>query len=136
MTIVVDASVGLKLVLPERGSDAARALIASEQLMVPDLFYAECANVLWVKARKKDISPGLAAAGLAAISAISMRRISVFGHSAAALALALELDRTAYDCLYLAVALAERATLVTADASFFKVVSAHSAYGSAIRLLM
>jgi predicted nucleic acid-binding protein len=53
--IVVDASVAVKWVLSETGSDAADALL-DQDLMAPVLWLAEAANVLWRKARIGDIS--------------------------------------------------------------------------------
>lgn len=49
---VVDASVGIKLFVDEPGSDAAHGLIGDAlrepdaQVLVPDLFFVECANIL------------------------------------------------------------------------------------------
>ena len=72
-----------------------------------------------------------AGAGLAApVSAIATR-----GLAQAAQAIALELDRSAYDSLYLAAAFAERAVLVTADAAFAEAAMAHPVYGASVRLL-
>jgi predicted nucleic acid-binding protein len=48
--IVVDASVALKWVIPEAGSDAAAGLLHDE-LIAPDLWLTEAANALWRHAR-------------------------------------------------------------------------------------
>lgn len=50
---VVDASVGVKLFVNEAESELADRLFArltaqpAAQFYVPDLFYIECANILW-----------------------------------------------------------------------------------------
>jgi predicted nucleic acid-binding protein len=52
MTVVVDASVVLKWVIEEDGSEAAEALLLNDPLLASDFLIVECANVLWVKARR------------------------------------------------------------------------------------
>jgi len=135
VTLVVDASVALKWVIEEDGAAAARQLILDEMLAAPDLLFIECANVLWAKARCGQISAADARTALAAIESAPVRAVPVRAHAAAAQAIALELDQTAYDSLYLAVALAERAVLVTADEAFARAALAHPVYRSVVRLL-
>ncbi|HZZ87572.1 MAG TPA: PIN domain-containing protein [Caulobacteraceae bacterium] len=64
-----------------------------------------------------------------------MRAVPIRPHVAAAFAIANDLDRSAYDALYLAVAIAERAVLVTADMRFAAAASSHPIYARSIRLL-
>lgn len=135
MTLIIDASVVLKWVLAEDGSDTARALLADEVLAAPELLFIECANVLWVKARRGNLSVDDAKAAYAAIEAAPIRPIPIHLHAAAAQSIAFDLDQTAYDSLYLAVAMAERAILVSADAVFVKAASAHPLYRNSVRLL-
>jgi len=45
------------------------------------------------------------------------------------------LGHAAYDCLYLAAALAERCVLVTADAAFAAKTAAHPLYAGAVQQL-
>ncbi len=53
MALVVDASVGLKWVLPERDSHMAQALaVSDETLLVPDFWLGEATNVLWLQVRR------------------------------------------------------------------------------------
>jgi predicted nucleic acid-binding protein len=136
VTIVIDASVALKWVLDEDDSDLARELALHEALVAPDLIYAECANSLWVKVRRKQLTATQAANALTAIQATPIRAVATQHHTASALAIAFELDRTAYDCLYLAVAVSERLVFVTADQAFARSAHAHSSYAQSVRLLV
>lgn len=75
MTLMIDASVALKWVLSEDGTDRARSLLLSEALEAPDLMWIECANVLWVKARRGQIIAEDARAAYAAIAATPIRAL-------------------------------------------------------------
>jgi predicted nucleic acid-binding protein len=75
--LVIDASVAVKWVIEEEGTKEALAL-RGRALAAPDLLIAECANILWKKVRRNELSEGEAAfaAGLLAradIELVAMR---------------------------------------------------------------
>lgn len=135
MTLVVDASVALKWVLLEEGRDRALALLTEDELIATDLLHVECANVLTMRVRR-----GLAALVDASDALHVILNAPVLIRSSASLVskahdLSVELQRTAYDCLYLALAIAEGAVLVTADEKFARAVQAGTSYARFIRSL-
>ncbi|MGH7107289.1 MAG: type II toxin-antitoxin system VapC family toxin [Acetobacteraceae bacterium] len=112
---VVDASIAVKWVIDEPGTEFALAL-RRRRLVAPDLLGAECANILWKKAHRGEITPEEAAlaAGLLSRAEIELRPMRSL--MPAAMALSLALDHPAYYCLYLALAEATAFPFVTADA--------------------
>jgi|SRR5687767_14567067 len=125
--VVVDASVAAKWFLPEIHSDAAVRLLDPEiVLCAPDLIVPEFGNILWKKIRRAEITRDEAGEILRAFGALPLELLASSTLLGAAFELAVELDRSVYDSLYLAAALAEECAMVTADAKFHSVLAAGS----------
>jgi predicted nucleic acid-binding protein len=131
---VVDASVAIKWILPEAGSDAAAAL-QGDELLAPAWWLAEAANALWKRAARGVITAAEAARLLSKLRNAPVAAIPVEPDVDAALALAIELRHPIYDCIYLALAIREKAVLVTADSRFFRAAGHSSRYREFIRFL-
>ncbi len=131
---IVDASVAVKWVVEERGSEAAAAL-RGEELHAPDWILVECANVLWAKARRRELTWEEAYRGLALLLEAPLTLAPASELVEKALTLAHELAHPVYDCLYLALAFDWDAPLVTADARFVTAVRGSGLYGAPIRAL-
>ena len=104
MSIVVDASVALKWVVDEPGTEAALA-IRSEQLVAPAIWLAEVANALWRHVRIGEASPAEALARMVRLGRAPVLSLPIEPHVSTALELAIRGNHPVYDCLYLAVAI-------------------------------
>ena len=120
---VVDASVGIKLFIQEEGSEQASLLFGRlaasppANLYIPDLFYAECANVLWKYVRQYGYAAEAARQNLSDLQVLALQVIPTASLVEPALILALEYDVIVYDACYLALAQLASVPLVTADAA-------------------
>ncbi len=131
---VVDASIAVKWVVQEPGSERAR-LLSAARLEAPDLLWIECANILWKKVRLGDLrrldafeclkllleAPVVLAAGRELLEP--------------ALRLSLELEHPVYDCLYVALAQRRNVPLITADRKLVLSARRHKRMALAVQLL-
>jgi predicted nucleic acid-binding protein len=112
--LVIDASVAVKWVVPEPDSDRAEVLL-DHRMVAPDLLLAECANVLWKKVRRGELTEREADIAAQTLEQADLTLVSTRGYLALATSVAVELDHPAYDAVYLTVAEASELRLVTAD---------------------
>ena len=111
---MVDASVAIKWFVDELDSARAARLL-TRPLSAPDLLAAECANVLWKKAVRAELSLDEAEAIALALEGAAVALHPTRAHLAGATRIACELGCPAYDCFYLALAQGLQRPLVTAD---------------------
>ena len=139
-SLVVDASVAIKWLVQEDKFELARALIfdaPARPLLAPDLIVAELGNILWKRQGRGFLHSDEAAelAGLIVdplafpVELMPSRQLL-----ASALRIAAECDRSVYDSLYVALAVAAGTTMVTADARLVHALTS-TRYAANVRLL-
>lgn len=122
--VVVDASVAAKWFIPEAHSDEASRLLELEAgLFAPDLIGPEFSNIIWKKLRRAEITRPEADEIMKAFATLPLEIQPSAALLPAAFEIAAQLDRSVYDSLYLALAVAEKSILVTADSRLYGVVS-------------
>lgn len=114
--IVLDCSAGMEIAL---GTDAGKALrtlfLPEEEVVAPSLYSVEVVNVAW-KMVHREIMEKNEAKGLAQDAfALPDRLVPADDMLIEAFALAVSLDHSVYDMLYLVLARRNDATLMTGD---------------------
>ena len=123
MKLVVDASVALKWLIDEPDSELADNLLdGGHDFLAPELIVAEVLNAAWRRRRLGEIADAQFEEIVVRIvdGLIAYQPLRPLAPRAAALAR--DLNHPVYDCLYLALAEAEEAPLVTADRRLLAVV--------------
>ncbi len=121
LTCVVDASVGIKLFVAEELSETVREFVFERLadpkalIHVPDLFYIECANILWKKALRSEFPQCYALESIADLKHLGVQATPTTELVERALEMALEFNISAYDACYSALAETMDVPLVTFD---------------------
>jgi predicted nucleic acid-binding protein len=122
-TFVVDASVAAKWFLPaadepltQEALQLLKRYVAGElRFLVPDLFWAEFANIMWKAVRQRRWSQAAAEAAVREMRNRNLPSIPSLALLEEAFTIASAFDRTVYDGLYVALALTFKTHLITAD---------------------
>jgi predicted nucleic acid-binding protein len=133
-TLIVDASIAIKWVIEEDGTPHALALRTRARLAAPEFLVAECANILWKKVRRDELSADEASLAARLIERADVELMPMRSSLDAATRLAIELDHAAYDCVYLALAVEKDWPFVTADERFLRKLHQSRLRGKAISL--
>jgi predicted nucleic acid-binding protein len=134
MTIVVDASIALKWVLEEPGSDAAEDLLEKD-LAAPSLWLPDAANGLWRRTVRGELTQAEAEERLGELTKAPVASVPLEQDLPEVTRLAIQLNHPAYDCLYLALAKRLGTFVVTADNRFVEAVANHGTHVGHIRAL-
>ncbi len=115
---VIDASVAIKWLVEEEGTVEALTILEKGELSAPDLLIAECANILWKKVRRQELSEEEAQIGARLLEQVDIEILPTRHLLGSTTRLAVLLDHPAYDCIYLALAIERDRRFVTADERF------------------
>jgi predicted nucleic acid-binding protein len=104
-------------------------------MLAPQLIYAECANIVWKKVRRGEMTASEARVASTFIDEFSIETVGMAEIVPLAIDLSLRIDHPAYDCFYLALALLEECPMVTTDESFWRKVRQRLDPGEAERCM-
>jgi predicted nucleic acid-binding protein len=110
-------------VVDEDGTPVALALRQRAKLIAPELLVAECANLLWKKVQRDELlkEEALLAARLFQGAEIELRPLRSLFETATRMSI--DINRPAYDCVYLALAANSKCQFVTAGERFLRKAS-------------
>ena len=128
MTLVVDASAAAGWLLPDEAvpEGLLAAMEGQGTLCAPWLFWIELRNILLVCERRGRLAPGAAESFLGAVDDLGIA-LDTGAASEAVLALARRRGLTAYDALYLELALRRGLPLATLDHALRRAARAEGA---------
>jgi predicted nucleic acid-binding protein len=127
-TYVIDANIAAKLLLPESDSALAEQLATrgAVRLLAPDLIRVELAHVIAKQFRRRALTRAQAEATFDAAAYLPIQLRTSAPLLTAAMRIALETQCAVYDAVYVAVAVAQGAVLVTADLRLISTLRATS----------
>jgi len=113
--VVIDSSIALKWVVSETESDAALLLRDHYRFIAPELLIAECANAIWKRVRRREMTNEAAQIAVRLLQASDLALVPLSILTSSALQLALTLEHPVYDCLFIALAVREACPFITSD---------------------
>jgi len=117
----VDASVAVKLYVPEVHSlQAVKFFSGKHDLIAPDLMLSEFGNIIWKKVTLLgELTQDEGQKIIAAVQRLPLTYYRTTDLLTDAFQIALNTQRTVYDCLYVALAASQGCQLITDDRKLF-----------------
>ena len=122
-TLVIDASIAIKWVVEEEGSDTAVDLRSRFRFAAPELLIPECANILWKKVQRGELTREEAVLAAKLLERSGTDLLSMVGLLEETTRLSIELSHPAYDCTYLMAARRTGSRFVTADTRLLRTIA-------------
>ena len=122
-TLVVDASIVIKWVVQEDGTALAVDLRSRFRFAAPELLIPECANILWKKVRRNELTRDEAILAARLLEGSGIDLLPMAGQIEEAMSLAIELLHPACDCAYLIAAHKTGSRFVTADTRLLRAIA-------------
>ena len=122
-TLVLDASIAIKWVVEEEGTDDAVNLRSRFRFAAPELIIPECANILWKKVQRGELSRDEAALAARLLERAGINFLSMSGLLEETTKLSIALSHPAYDCTYLLAAQKIGSRFVTADTRLLRIIA-------------
>ncbi len=131
-SFVVDASVAAAWLLPdepliEKGAFVRDSYLRGDiQMFVPDLLFPEIGNVLWKACRRGRVTAHWARESASALLQMQIPTAPSKPLLQDALSFAIATDRSAYDSIYVTLAMEMKIPLLTADLRLVNAIGDHS----------
>jgi predicted nucleic acid-binding protein len=133
---VVDASLVVKWFVPEIHAEAARHwLDGRHDFVAPDLLFPELGNVLWKKVQRGELNAHVARRLVGDVLGVAVETVPTRSLLEDALPVAISAGVTAYDAMYLTLAIRLDTQVVTGDGKFVSKVARHAVLAPYIRSL-
>jgi len=125
---IVDASIVVEYIIAGPYTPNAKTLfngaLHGDQFTAPELYLAECVNVIWKMVRFRGMPSNQAIQALRDLKAMPIKRAAIKGVLAPALAIGLKHELAIYDSLYIALALKTGSVFITIDTKQQRAASA------------
>lgn len=114
---VVDASIAIKLYVPEiHSAPTVRFFSDGHELIAPDLMLSEFGNIIWKKTHLlRELTNEEAMSIIVAAQTLPLAYFRTAGLLTSAFQMALQTQRTVYDCLYVALAASRNCQCMSDD---------------------